>query len=327
MIFKKLRGRFMDSIAIRHPSIAFSINGSLKANFREIGRIAFSTDREDIENYELPIEDSKDLPKTREVGKSIKKMLNRLVNNRIVTSPLTIDIYNNFIDVYETDPDFKPQGEILEMLTLTYDCYIQAYLTDLSSKSNFWNETPESSRQEYLEHFYDLIKWRLKNPATVNFFDRVQLAINLTNFAYGINIKDLVNDYRNNIDLYIQNILNILDLNRNDVIKVDSQLKDSGLFSGVSRDNTLFSYHVKDLFLNQDVYEYTKKQEHLFDLHLPKLVEEYAGQYIVFENGVVVDSDSNESILLDRISETKFFLDRRGLFIPRVPNSLSQVNV
>jgi hypothetical protein len=41
MIFKKLRGIFMDSAAIRTPSIAFGIDENLKARLKEIGRVAF----------------------------------------------------------------------------------------------------------------------------------------------------------------------------------------------------------------------------------------------------------------------------------------------
>jgi hypothetical protein len=125
MIFRKLRGMIMDSVAIRNPSIAFGIDKNLKIRFKEIARISFDVSREDVESYELLIEDSEDLPRTREVVVSIKKILNRLINHRIVTSSLTLDIYDDFIDAYETDPNFKPQGEILEMLTLTYNCYIR----------------------------------------------------------------------------------------------------------------------------------------------------------------------------------------------------------
>lgn len=205
-----LKGIVMDSIAIRNPIIAFDINEDLKIYLREIGRISFNVNRENVENYEIQIENSQRLPRTTEVAKSIKKILNRLINNRVVTSPLTLNIYNNFIDAYETDPSFEPQGEIFKMLAFAYDCYIQAYLTDVSSKPNFWSETPQLLQQKYLEKFHTLLEWRLENSLEISFFDKVSLFVNLTNFAYGINFENLVNDYRSDIDLYIKNISNIL---------------------------------------------------------------------------------------------------------------------
>lgn len=248
MMFRKLRGVVMDTIAIRNSSIAFGINEDLKHHFKEIGRISFDANKEDVENYELPIEDSESLPRTKEVAKSIKKILNRLINNWIVTSPLTLDIYDSFIDAYETDPDFKPQGKILEILALTYDCYIQAYLTDISSKPNFWIETPELSQQKHLENFQSLLEWRLKNSFKISFVDRISLFLSLTSSAYGINVGDLIGEYRNNIDLYIQNISNILIENATSNSKASSSFeknnaKNAGLLRNDNFSSNLLTHH------------------------------------------------------------------------------------
>lgn len=54
------------------------------------------------------------------------------------------------------------------------------------------------------------------------------------------------------------------------------------------------SYDIKDLYWNPQAYEYLKEQEKLFNQCLPNLIENHAGQYILFENNCVIDSDDNE---------------------------------
>ncbi len=98
----------------------------------------------------------------------------------------------------------------------------------------------------------------------------------------------------------------------------DSQEED--IFYAVDRDGNPFTYTVRDLFWSQDAYDYLKKQEKSFAVHLPKLIDRYGGQFIVFEDGRVIDADLSEDILLDRISETDFFKDREGILCTFVPN-------
>jgi hypothetical protein len=315
MIFGKLRGIFMDSAAIRTPGIAFDIDRSLKARFQEIGKISFDINREDVENYKLPIEDSEDLPRTKEVAIYLKKILNRLINHRIVTSPLTLDVYNSFIDAYETDPGFEPQGEILNMLALTYDCYIQAYLTDISSKPNFWTEASELSRQKHLEKFQSLLEWRLENSLKIGFKDRISLFINLTNLAYGINVEYLVNDYENNINLYIHNISSILIGNALPDLK-----SEQSILHRLNEEKNTSSHDAKSLFWNPKAYDYSKKQGEIFDSQVSRLTQDFGGKYIIFENGKVIDSDDDEMILLDRVAETNFYKERPdAIFCAFVP--------
>lgn len=322
-----LRGIVMNAIAIRNPSIGFSIDEDLKRRFKEISRISFDTNREDVDNYELPIEGSENLPRTKQVALLIKKILNRLINNWIVTSPLTLDIYDSFIDAYETDPDFKPQGEILEMLALTYDCYIQAYLTDISSKSSFWIETPELSQQKHLEKFQSLLEWRLENSFEISFLDRVSLLLSLKNLAYGINIKDLINDYRNNIDGYIKNISNVLIENAQCNLEEDI-LGDR--LNGINISNSTDSFsadNAKGFFWNPKAYDYSKEQGEIFDCQVSILTQDFGGKYIIFEDGKVIDSDDDEMTLLDRIAETSFYRERPdAIFCTFVPRPI-KVNV
>jgi predicted transcriptional regulator len=67
---------------------------------------------------------------------------------------------------------------------------------------------------------------------------------------------------------------------------------------------------VEGLFWNQDACNYITKQSDLFDAMLPELVEQYAGMYVLFEDGNVIDADIDEDILLDRVWETDLVRDR-----------------
>lgn len=98
----------------------------------------------------------------------------------------------------------------------------------------------------------------------------------------------------------------------------DSQEED--IIHAVDRDGNPFTYTVRDLFWSQDAYDYLKEQEKSFEVHLPELIDRYGGQFIVFENGRVIDADFSEDTLLDRISDTDFFKDKEGILCTFVPN-------
>jgi hypothetical protein len=80
---------------------------------------------------------------------------------------------------------------------------------------------------------------------------------------------------------------------------------------------------VESLFWSQDAYSYITKQSDLFDVMLPQLIEQYAGMYVLFEDGNVIDADIDEDILLDRVWETDIVRDRiakyHGIFCHLVP--------
>ncbi|NJR31594.1 MAG: hypothetical protein HC778_00365 [Chamaesiphon sp. CSU_1_12] len=140
-------------------------------------------------------------------------------------------------------------------MTLSYDCYIQAYLTDISSKPNFWTETPELLKKNHLEKFQSLLKWRLKDSFKVSFFDKISLFLNLINFSYGINIEDLVDNYKNNIDLYIRNISNILIENASSI-----SASEQDILHTLDKED-LSSHNTKNLFWNPKAYDYLKIRE------------------------------------------------------------------
>jgi Family of unknown function (DUF5678) len=92
-----------------------------------------------------------------------------------------------------------------------------------------------------------------------------------------------------------------------------------------------FSYEIKDLYPSEDSYNYMKRQSKIFEENLPKLVSKYAGEYVLFEDGNVIDHDKNENKLLDRIWETDFVNERMGangsgIYCHLVPNQIP-VNV
>jgi hypothetical protein len=96
--------------------------------------------------------------------------------------------------------------------------------------------------------------------------------------------------------------------------------QEEDIFHAVDSDGNPFTYTVRDLFWSQDAYDYLKEQEKSFAVYLPELIDRYSGQFIVFEDGRVIDADLSEDTLLDRISETDFFKDREGILCTFVPN-------
>jgi hypothetical protein len=83
---------------------------------------------------------------------------------------------------------------------------------------------------------------------------------------------------------------------------------------------------VGSLFWSQDAHSYITKQSDLFDAILPDLIEQYAGMYVLFEEGKVIDADIDEDVLLDRVWETDFVRDRiakyNSIFCHLVPIDL-----
>ena len=102
----------------------------------------------------------------------------------------------------------------------------------------------------------------------------------------------------------------------------NEQRQDEDVIHSVDCDGNPCDYQVKDLVWNPDSYNYIKNQSHSFDLHLSELVSKYAGKYIVFENGHVIDADDDEDVLLDRVCETDFYKQREAIYCEFVPDRL-----
>lgn len=101
-----------------------------------------------------------------------------------------------------------------------------------------------------------------------------------------------------------------------------AHLLDEDVIHAVDRDGNRHEYKIEDLIWNPQSYDYIKNQSHSFKLALPELIHEYAGKYVVFEDGKVVDSDLDRDILLDRVCETDFYKQREAIYCELVPERL-----
>jgi hypothetical protein len=105
-------------------------------------------------------------------------------------------------------------------------------------------------------------------------------------------------------------------------MRARTQGQDDDVIHAVDRDGNPCEYQIKDLIWNPDSYEYIKTQRHLFNLAIPELIHTYAGSYIIFENGLAIDSDDDRDILLDRICQTDFYKQRSAIYCDLVPEKL-----
>jgi hypothetical protein len=71
---------------------------------------------------------------------------------------------------------------------------------------------------------------------------------------------------------------------------------------------------VEGLFWSQDAYQYITRQGELFDAMLPELRSQYAGMYILFEDGNVIDADLDGYTLLYQVWETDLVRDRIAMY-------------
>ena len=94
----------------------------------------------------------------------------------------------------------------------------------------------------------------------------------------------------------------------------------------IDRDGNSLNYHIKDLYPTEEGYDYVTSQGEIFDTCLPDLVTKFAGEYVVFEDGRVIDRDLDEDVLLNRVWQTEFAISRReqyhGIFCELVPEKL-----
>jgi hypothetical protein len=88
-----------------------------------------------------------------------------------------------------------------------------------------------------------------------------------------------------------------------------------------------FKYDIRDLYSHPDAYDYMKEQEEKFQSCLAKLIEQYSNQYVIFEDGLVIDSDVNEINLLVRISKNLAYRNRPVAFCKFIPSTLDSTKV
>ena len=105
-------------------------------------------------------------------------------------------------------------------------------------------------------------------------------------------------------------------------IAKQEQAQDEDVIHSIDRDGNHCDYQIKDLIWNPHSYDYIKNQSHLFNLALPELIHQYAGKYIIFEDGRAIDFDDDQDILLDRVCETDFYNQREAIYCELVPERL-----
>jgi hypothetical protein len=81
------------------------------------------------------------------------------------------------------------------------------------------------------------------------------------------------------------------------------------------------------LFWSKAAQAYINHQSSLFNAALIQLSEQYPAMHVLFENGVVIDADVDEDVLLDRVWKTDFVRERidkyQAIFCHFVPNHLN----
>jgi Family of unknown function (DUF5678) len=144
---------------------------------------------------------------------------------------------------------------------------------------------------------------------------------------FWINFFDIVNEYDELCHEYVQAIFKA----SREYIEKNILDDEEGIIHTFDSKGEPFAYNIKDLYPSEDSYEYMKKQSKIFEESLPELVSKHAGEYVLFEDGNVIDHDKNENKLLDRIWETDFVNERMGangsgIYCHLVPNQIP-VNV
>jgi hypothetical protein len=103
--------------------------------------------------------------------------------------------------------------------------------------------------------------------------------------------------------------------------------KDSGIVHTFDSRGEPLTYNVKDLYWDPNAYSYIQEQEEKFKVCLTELTSQYGGQYVIFENGLVLDSDIDEMALLIRISENLPYRNRPAIFCKFIPSTLEMNKV
>jgi hypothetical protein len=255
----------------------------------------------------------------------------QLLDLRLPTAAPKIQSQNKSWDewlAYFEAKDLKPDGPsefaVLRMLSVRIQ---QGQLNTISDSSFSWESLDSTSRRNYLNIASSLYE-RSKFAETLSLSQRVSLP-----FLYlfisavsGINLISL-NSYEREIsDQYIKTVLKLSADFENSQTNLENS-DESELVHTFDSKVEPFTYNVKDLYWNPKAYDYLEKQGKMFDCEIPNLRQEFADKYVVFEDGRIIDSDSDEMTLLDRIAQTDFYKDRPdAIFCAFVPRSL-EVNV
>jgi hypothetical protein len=187
-----------------------------------------------------------------------------------------------------------------------YSLCLGFYLVLEPSEVDLSNETRLGSISEGLFHIFDVL-------------DRF----------YGFLDKSLIKGILKNAEIILKNT-NALHFNQLDQADLNSKrffvnirayclgIIQKCSIQETSDQNDFLQY----LYSGKESYDYIKNQDNLFSKFLPEIVQNYAGKYILFEDGRVIDSDSDEDILLDRVWESDFVKERSSIFVKKVPQKI-----
>jgi hypothetical protein len=98
------------------------------------------------------------------------------------------------------------------------------------------------------------------------------------------------------------------------------------MISNKSLKNVDISAKDREIYPSTETRHYLQRQNELYKQFKPQLLDKYAGMYIIFEDGKVIDADKNEAELVMRAYEK---MGIRDLFVKKVlenePNLIARV--
>lgn len=144
------------SSAAPNPSFIFDRN-VIKERSLEIARFVFNSIPNKTENLEFAR--FANMPKTKKAAQNIVRVLNRIIDNWVVKTNWTLSDYEALIEERDCNPEFKPNGVIASVLVMVNDCLTQAYLTEMSSRPDFWSNLSDLERQDLLNYFNELMNY------------------------------------------------------------------------------------------------------------------------------------------------------------------------
>lgn len=102
-------------------------------------------------------------------------------------------------------------------------------------------------------------------------------------------------------------------------------IDDDRLAHGIDRDGNAFEYDVSELFWDLERFNYLKTQAEYYNLCLEAFDDELAGKYIIFETGIVIDSDTDRNALIHRVMNSGFLKQkhRPTIFVAHIADSRS----
>jgi molecular chaperone GrpE (heat shock protein) len=150
--------------------------------------------------------------------------------------------------------------------------------------------------------------------------------------SLGLVCKSLLNLKKTTEEIFKKDGL-LLKKNRRSILEIIESLQilspqflkncdDDGVVHAYNYKGEPFDYNIRDLYWHPNAFDYAKEQEEKFKDCLAELIEKYSNQYVIFEDGLIIDSDINEINLLIRISKNLAYRNRPVVFCKFIPSAL-----